>query len=200
MSVPAPSPAASPPALGRARRGEIVALDRAGLLRVVRDRHHARAAGERDHANERVVRLRVEALLDLGARVLEARVGDGVGDVDEVDGAHLLRRRGPRQSREPEREQRDEGRAEDHADHPLRDRQIRQRARDHPHEVRCEEPEPQHARREELVRLAVPRPRQRRPRVPDEAEVGPQEGRPQRHDERAERDSLRPLVHTVSLR
>ncbi len=83
---------------------DVVTLERGRLLRVVRDGDDARPLRERDDTNERIGRLGVEALLDLGARVLDGGVGDGLGHVDEVDGADLLRRRGAREPREPQRQ------------------------------------------------------------------------------------------------
>ena len=80
--------------------------------RLVAERDHARALGEGDEAHEVVLAARVDPALDLGARVLERRVRDAVAHVDEVDGAHLLRRRRAREARQAEREHADEGDAE----------------------------------------------------------------------------------------
>ena len=117
-----PSAEARPVAFDR-RDGDLRATA-AERSRVLRERNHARSLREGHEPDEIVGPARLDALLDLGACVLERRVRDAVAHVDEIDGADLLRGRCSRQAREPEREHRHERDAEHERHRPLRDGQV----------------------------------------------------------------------------
>ena len=123
---------------------------------------------------EVVLRARVEGFLQRRTRVDEGGVGDAVAHVDEVDGAHLLRRRGAGEARKTERQRPDEADPQQHREHPLRDRQVGEAPAHDPEQVRRDQHEPEHARREQLVvPLAAVEVRERegRSRVPDVVQV-----------------------------
>jgi hypothetical protein len=141
-------------------------------------------------------------LRDEIAGVLDRLLGHRVRDVDEVDGARLLGRGGPREARQGEAEQPHERDAQDHADHPLDHGQIGERLRHHDQEPRRQHDDAEHLRVEELVRDALPDPGDRGVRVEkDEPAVRPEQDPEERDRADDPRGDPPPsLAHTVTLR
>ncbi len=165
------------------------------------DRNDPRPLRERDEAKKVILGTRFDRLLQLRAGVVQPGVRDAVAHVDEIHRAQLLRRRRPRQTREPERDHGDERETQKHREHALRERKVGQALAHHPYDVGGEKHDPEHAWSEQLVADSSVHPCDCGGSEPNESEVYPERER-ERHGAEGAPTNLggREVSHTVTRR
>ena len=133
------------------------------------------------------------------ARIRERLGRHRVADVDQEHRANLVRLGGAHEASEPEREQRQKGEPQHHAQHALRPGQIGERSAEHEQQERRDEQHAEHARLEQRVSRPVSRPFELVRSGQDEAAVGEKQSDPDRDDQRSPERSAHALAHSAVL-